>query len=127
MTVAELERLGCATCGGHEMARATLENAVLDLIAKSRTVPSTRSSGRRKRILSGISLGIRTRPPPSSRPWTTVAKKYHRVKMKGQERQDLEYVRAVRERFPVSRSWWTRRHYRLDDAAHLARSTPSIS
>ena len=48
---------------GHEMAKATVENALLDLIAKRRSVPLHELLGApRKKVLSGISIGIQDSP-----------------------------------------------------------------
>jgi O-succinylbenzoate synthase len=123
MTVAELETR-MRHVRGHEMARATLENAVLDLIAKRRDRPLHALLGApKKRILSGISLGIQDSPAALvAAVGDAVAKKYHRVKMKVKKGKDLEYVRAVRERFPgLALMVDANGDYRLDDAADLAR------
>jgi O-succinylbenzoate synthase len=109
---------------GHEMARATLENAILDLIAKKKKLPLHELLGApRKKIMSGISIGIQDSPAALvAAVEDAVAKKYHRVKMKIQRGKDLEYVRAVRDRFPVLPLMVDANgDYRLDDAVHLAR------
>ena len=55
---------------GHEMARATLENAVLDLIAKRRGLPLHALLGaNRKKIMSGISIGIQDSPAALLAAW----------------------------------------------------------
>jgi O-succinylbenzoate synthase len=108
---------------GHEMARATLENAVIDLIAKTKGLPLHALLGApKKKIPSGISIGIQDSPAALvAAVADAVAKKYHRVKMKIQKGKDLEYVRAVRDRFPdVPLMVDANGDYRLDDAAHLA-------
>lgn len=109
---------------GHEMARATLENAVLDLIAKRKGIPLHALLGAPgKKIMSGISIGIQESPAALvAAVEDAVAKKYHRVKMKIQRGKDLEYVRAVRDRFPVLPLMVDANgDYRLDDAEHLAK------
>jgi O-succinylbenzoate synthase len=109
---------------GNEMARATLENAVLDLIAKRKRIALHELLGApRKRIPSGISIGLQDSPAALvAAVADAVAKKYHRVKMKVQKGKDLDYVRAVRERFPdLPLMVDANGDYRLDDAAHLAR------
>jgi O-succinylbenzoate synthase len=109
---------------GHEMARATLENAVLDLIAKRKGLPLHALLGApRKRIMSGISIGIQDSPAALvAAVEDAVARKYHRVKMKIQKSKDMDYVRAVRGRFPdLALMVDANGDYRLDDAAHLAR------
>jgi O-succinylbenzoate synthase len=122
ITLGELERR-MRHVRGHEMARATLENAVLDLIAKAKGVPLHALLGApRKRIMSGISIGLQESPAALvAAVGEAVAKKYHRVKMKIQKGKDLDYVGAVRERFPdLSLMVDANGDYRLDDAAHLA-------
>ena len=109
---------------GHEMARATLENAVLDLIAKVKGVPLHVLLGApRKKVMSGISIGLQESPAALvAAVADAVAKKYHRVKMKIQKEKDVDYVRAVRERFPdLPLMVDANGDYRLDDAEHLAR------
>lgn len=109
---------------GHEMARATLENAVLDLIAKRRGLPLHALLGaNRKKIMSGISIGIQDSPAALlAAVEDAAAKTYHRVKMKIKKGKDLEYVSAVRERFPdLALMVDANGDYRLDDAEHLAR------
>lgn len=108
---------------GHEMARATVENAVLDLIAKRKRVPLHELLGApRKKIMSGISIGIQESPGALvAAVKAAVERKYHRVKMKIQKGKDLEYVRAVRDRFPdLALMVDANGDYRLDDAEHLA-------
>jgi len=123
ITVGELERR-MRHVRGHEMARATVENAVLDLIAKRKNLPLHALLGApRKKIMSGISIGLQDSPAALvAAVEDAVAKKYHRVKMKIQKGKDLDYVRTVRERFPdLPLMVDANGDYRLDDAAHLAR------
>ena len=123
VTLGELERR-MRHVRGHEMARATLENAVLDLIAKRTERPLHALLGApRKKIMSGISIGIQDSPAALvAAVEDAVAKKYHRVKMKMQKGKDLDYVGAVRERFPdLPLMADANGDYRLDDAEHLAR------
>jgi O-succinylbenzoate synthase len=122
MTLGELERR-MRHVRGHEMARATLENAVLDLIAKSKGLALHALLGApRKKIMSGISIGIQASPAALvAAVADAVSKKYHRVKMKIQKGKDLDYVRAVREKFPdVPLMVDANGDYRLDDAERLA-------
>lgn len=122
-TVGDLERR-MRHVRGHEMARATVENAVLDLIAKRKNLPLHALLGApRKRIMSGISIGIQDSPAALvAAVEDAVAKEYHRVKMKIQKGKDLDYARAVRERFPdLALMVDANGDYRLDDAGHLAR------
>ncbi|HEX7613920.1 MAG TPA: o-succinylbenzoate synthase [Thermoanaerobaculia bacterium] len=109
---------------GHEMARATLENAVLDLIAKRKGIPlHALLDGPRKKVPSGISIGIQESPAALvAAVEEAVGKKYHRVKMKIQKGKDVDWVRAVRERFPALPLMVDANgDYRLTDAPHLAR------
>jgi O-succinylbenzoate synthase len=109
---------------GHEMARATLENAVLDLIAKRKGIPLHALLGApKKKVPSGISIGIQESPAALvAAVEEAVGKKYHRVKMKIQKGKDLDYVCAVRARFPdLPLMVDANGDYRLDDAPHLAR------
>jgi O-succinylbenzoate synthase len=109
---------------GHEMARATLENAVLDLIAKRKGIPLHALLGAPgKKVPSGISIGIQDSPAALlAAVEEAVGNRYHRVKMKIQKGKDLDYVRAVRERFPsLPLMVDANGDYRLDDAEHLAK------
>ncbi len=108
---------------GNEMAKATLENAVLDLIAKRKRVSLHELLGApRKKIMSGISIGIQSTPGELVAAVTAaVERKYHRVKMKIQKGKDVEYVRAVRDRFPdLALMVDANGDYRLEDAERLA-------
>ena len=122
MTLGELERR-MRRVRGHEMARATLENALLDLIAKRRKVPLHELLGApRRKIMSGISIGIQESPGALvAAVEDAVGRKYHRVKMKIQKGKDVEYVRAVRDRFPdLALMADANGDYRPDDAERLA-------
>jgi O-succinylbenzoate synthase len=122
LTLGELERR-MRHVRGHEMARATLENAVLDLIAKAKGVPLHALLGApRKRVPSGISIGLQESTAALvAAVADAVEKKYHRVKMKIQKGKDLENVRAVRESFPdLALMVDANGDYRLEDAEHLA-------
>ncbi len=108
---------------GHRMAKAVVENALLDLIAKRRGVPLHQLLGfPRKRIPSGISLGLQESPAALvAAVERAVARGYHRVKMKISPGKDLAYVRAVREAFPdLPLMVDANGAYRLDDAPLLA-------
>ena len=122
-TLGELERR-MRHVRGHEMARATLENAVIDLIAKRKEIPLHALLGApKKKVPSGISIGIQESPAALlAAVEEAVGKKYHRVKMKIQKGKDLDYVRAVRERFPdLPLMVDANGDYRLDDAEYLAK------
>lgn len=108
---------------GHAMAKATIENALLDLAARQRGLPLHELLGAsRKPIPSGISLGIQESPAALlAAVDEAVAAGYHRVKMKIQRGKDVAYVRAVRERYPdLPLMVDANGDYRLDDGEHLA-------
>lgn len=87
---------------GHGMAKATIENGLLGLLAAQKGVPLHELLGRPgKKIMSGISIGLKGSPAELlAAVGRAVAKKYGRVKMKVKRGQDVDWVRAVRERFP---------------------------
>jgi O-succinylbenzoate synthase len=84
------------------MAKATLENACLVLLAEQRGVPLHQLLGRpATRIPSGLSIGLKDTQDDLLRAVDrAVAANYHRVKMKVRKGQDIPWVRAVRDRFP---------------------------
>lgn len=109
---------------GNRMAKATVENALVDLAAKARGVPLHELlGGPRKRIPSGISIGLQESPEALVREVAdAVVRGYHRVKVKVKKGKDVDYVAAVRERFPgLPLMADANGDYRLEDAAHLAR------
>lgn len=87
---------------GNPMAKATVENALLVLIAEEDRVPLHALLGQKPaRIMSGISIGIKeTVDDLLAAVQEAVDKKYHRVKMKIKRGKDVAWVRSVRERFP---------------------------
>jgi O-succinylbenzoate synthase len=87
---------------GHGMAKATVENALLVLVAMQRSVPLHDLLGRpARRIASGISIGLKdTRAELLQAVARAVERGYHRVKMKVKKGQDVDWVAAVRDRFP---------------------------
>ena len=109
---------------GNAMARAAVENALLDLIAKRRGAPLHEALGfPRRRIMSGISIGIQASTQALlDAVADAVANRYHRVKMKIMRGKDVEWVAAVRERFPTLPLMVDANgDYTLDDADHLRR------
>ena len=123
LTLAALLRRS-ARVRGHEMAKAALENALLDLLAKRRGLPLHVLLGfPTRRIMSGISIGIQeTVAKLLEKTEEAVATGYHRVKMKIQLGQDVEWVEAVRQRFPgLALMADANGDYTLADAALLAR------
>jgi O-succinylbenzoate synthase len=109
---------------GNEMAKAALENALLDLLAKRRGVPLHGLLGfAAKRVMSGISIGLQdTIPTLLDKVLEAQGSGYHRVKMKIGRGQDIDWVKAVRERFPtIALMADANGDYSLADAVHLAR------
>jgi O-succinylbenzoate synthase len=90
---------------GHGMAKATLENGLLILIAQLKGLPLHELLGfPAKKIMSGLSIGLKESPAALlAAVEHAVGRGYHRVKMKVKKGQDVEWVRAVRERFPKLR------------------------
>jgi o-succinylbenzoate synthase len=112
---------------GNQMAKAALENALLDLLAKRHDQPLHALLGfPRRRVMSGISIGIQeTVGMLLEKVEEAVASGYHRVKMKIQHGKDVEWVGAVRQRFPeLALMADANGDYTLDDAEHLARLDP---
>jgi O-succinylbenzoate synthase len=112
---------------GHEMAKATVENALLDLLAKRDGVPLHELLGApRRRIPSGISIGLQDSVEVLlASVAEAVERGYHRVKMKIMRGRDVAWVRAVRERFPdIQLMADANGDYRLEDADHLAQLDP---
>ncbi len=87
---------------GNEMAKATVENALIDLLAKQQGMKLHDFLGwPEKKIMSGISLGLQETQDQLLRAVEeALEKKYHRVKMKIKRGQDVEWVAAVRKHFP---------------------------
>jgi O-succinylbenzoate synthase len=114
----------CSRVRGNEMAKAALENALLDLLAKRRGLPLHAMLGfPSRRVMSGISIGIQeTVAQLLEKVEEATASGYHRVKMKIQRGQDVEWVGAVRKRFPgLALMADANGDYTLADAPHLAR------
>ncbi len=109
---------------GHGMAKATVENGLLNMIAVQRNVPLHALLGRpARKIMSGLSIGLKETPAALlAAVEAAVAKKYGRIKMKIKKGQDVEWVRAVRERFPAIRLMADANgDYSLSDLDHLRR------
>ena len=109
---------------GHGMAKATVENGLLILTALQREMPLHELLGSpRKKIMSGLSLGLKETPGDLlAAVERAESRGYHRVKMKVRRGQDIEWVAAVRRRFPKLRLMVDANgDYALSDAAHLKR------
>jgi O-succinylbenzoate synthase len=87
---------------GHHLARAGLENAVWDLLAKARGVSLAQMiGGTRDRVPVGVSVGMEaTLDLLLAKVTQYVADGYRRVKLKIKPGWDVDVVRAVRERWP---------------------------
>lgn len=87
---------------GHAMARACLENAVWDLLARAKGVSlAAMLGGGRDRVKVGVSLGIEdTLDELLDRVALHVEEGYARVKLKIKPGWDVDVVRAVRELWP---------------------------
>jgi len=88
---------------GHEMAKASLENALWDLLAQARGVPlSQLLGGQRERVEVGVSIGIQpTVAQLLARVEEFVTQGYQRVKLKIESGWEIEPLTAVRERYPT--------------------------
>ena len=109
---------------GHGMAKATIENALLILLAQQRGVPLHTLLGCPARpIMSGLSIGMKeTKAELLAAVERAIDKGYHRVKMKVKRGQDVDWVAAVREKFPALRLMVDANgDYTLDDLDHLKR------
>jgi O-succinylbenzoate synthase len=109
---------------GHGMAKATVENACLILVATQRGIPLYELLGRpAKEIPSGLSIGLQETEDALLRAVErAVAKRYHRIKMKVKKGQDIDWIRAVRDRFPdVPLMVDANGDYSLADRDHLRR------
>lgn len=88
---------------GHLMAKAALENALLDVLARQKGISlSVLLGGEKKtRIPSGISIGIAKDIPALIRTIEdALTKRYHRVKLKIKKGMDIAILEAVRDWFP---------------------------
>lgn len=107
---------------GHGMAKATVENALLDVMARREGMGlHVLLGGARKPIASGISIGIQESVEALlAAVDEAVAQHYHRVKMKIMRGKDVAWVAAVRERFAdIALMVDANGDYCLSDAAHL--------
>ena len=112
---------------GNAMAKATVENALLDLLARRRGIPLHALLGcAARRIPSGYSIGIQdTLAALLGKVEEVAARGYHRVKIKIMHGKDMEWVEAVRERFPdLPMMVDANGDYTLEDAERLRRLDP---
>lgn len=109
---------------GHQMAKAGLENAIWDIKAQQKGVPLCRLlGGTLSEIQCGVSLGIRETPESlAQKVEDELRSGYQRIKLKIKPGKDLDFVAAVRRKFPeIMLSVDANSAYRLADAGHLRR------
>jgi O-succinylbenzoate synthase len=107
---------------GHEMTKAALENALWDIESQRRGIPlASLLGGTAREIACGVSLGIQSSPEMLlSLIDKELAAGYQRIKIKIKPGKDLEFIAAVRKRFPsVKLIADANSAYRLEQAAHL--------
>lgn len=109
---------------GNMMAKAAVENALLDLMAKIEGMPLYKMFGfEPKKIMSGISIGIKgSIDELLTAVQDAIDKKYHRVKMKIKKGKDIAWVEAVRNSYPTLQLMVDANgDYAIEDAKHLAK------
>jgi len=107
---------------GHQMAKAGVENAVWDAQAQLKGIPLAKLlGGTREEIACGVSLGIRENPEALVRRVEDELRSgYQRIKLKIKPGKDLDYVAAVRKKFPeILLSVDANSAYELKDVDHL--------
>lgn len=89
---------------GHNMAKAGLEMACWDLLARLRGISlSALLGGTRDRVPVGVSVGIQRSPQALVETvGRFLAQGYGRIKLKIAPGEDVAYVRAVRQAFPTA-------------------------
>ena len=110
---------------GHEMAQAAIEMGAWALAAtKAGRSLSSLLGGTRKRIGTGISIGIQNSPEDlAEKAEKALAEGYRKIKLKIKPGRDLDYLHAVRERLGPETPLMADANnaYTLDDADHLVR------
>ncbi len=108
---------------GHEMAQAAIEMGAWALAAtKAGQSLSSLLGGTRKRIGTGISVGIQSSPEELAvKAETALAAGYRKIKLKIKPGQDLPYLQAVRDRLGPDAPLMADANnaYTLDDVDHL--------
>jgi O-succinylbenzoate synthase len=108
---------------GNRFAKAGLEMACWDLYTRTQGQPLAGAlGGTRQEILSGVSLGIEPTPADIvALVDTFLGQGYRRIKMKIGPGHDVEFVRAVRDRWPsVALMADANSAYSLENPTHLA-------
>lgn len=111
-----------ASIRGHQMAKAGVENSLWDAEAQLRGVPlANLLGGTLNEIACGVSLGIRENPEALvKRVEEELGSGYQRIKLKIKPGKDLDFVAAVRQRFPkILLSVDANSAYDLKDSEHL--------
>jgi O-succinylbenzoate synthase len=87
---------------GHHMAKAAVENALLDILAQKYKTPLFElMGGTPKKIMSGISIGIQESMDDLLQAIQKACdKKYHRIKIKIKKGKDIDILQEVRKAFP---------------------------
>ena len=110
---------------GHEMAQAAIEMGAWALAAtKAGRSLSSLLGGTRKRIGTGISIGIQNSPEElADKAETALAAGYRKIKLKIKPGQDLPYLHAVRDRLGPDAPLMADANnaYTLDDVDHLVK------
>lgn len=107
---------------GHEMTKAGVENALWDVESQRQNISlASLLGGTRSEISCGVSIGIQDDPelliPKIEK---ELAAGYQRIKIKIKPGKDLDFIRAVRKRFPAVKLMVDANSaYRLEEAQHL--------
>jgi o-succinylbenzoate synthase len=107
---------------GHQMAKAGVENAVWDIEAQQQDISLSKLlHGTLNEIACGVSLGIRENPESLVRKVEEeLGKGYQRIKLKIKPGKDLDFVSAVRKKFPdATLSVDANSAYSLSNTEHL--------
>lgn len=88
---------------GHRMAKAGLEAALWDALAKQQGISlSAMLGGTRKKVAVGVSIGIQESVPELIRKVESYLREgYARIKIKIAPGLDLQFVKALRKEFPA--------------------------
>jgi o-succinylbenzoate synthase len=107
---------------GHEMAKAAVENAVWDVLARHAKLPLHQLlGGTQQEIPCGVSLGIHSDVPSLlDKVEQELSDGYQRIKLKIKPGKDIAFVGAVRNRYPeIALTVDANSAYNLQDVAIL--------